>query len=674
MNLLQLNQGFKQYGMKVLFDNARFAVNEGEHVGVIGPNGAGKTTLFKILVGQETLDAGELITSKTLKVGYLEQESKEPLDKSAEEHLSETSITPVWELKQLGLELGLTEKHFGVPFHELSGGYRMRMKLLSLIGKEPNLMLLDEPTNFLDLESIMALETFLQGYKGAFLLISHDREFLKRTTDHTLEVEAGDITKFPGHIDDYFEQKAQMRTILEAQAANQEAKRKSIQDFVDRFGAKATKARQAQSRMKQLDKMEKIDIKDLPVRARIKIPPPSHTGKEALTMIETDLGYETKTVISNLSLRIETGTHLGVVGFNGAGKSTLLKSLAGRIPVLKGERKLGYQVTLSYYAQHVAEDLDPNDTVFDSLQRVAHKDIKQQEILGIAGSLLFSGESVHKKVRVLSGGEKSRVALGQILLRRSPLLLMDEPTNHLDFDTVNALTEALRSYPGTVIVVSHDRSFIGRIATKILEIRDGHAEIYPGTYDDYLWSLEKGSLKKRFEKNRETDTKPAVATTAAPKKTDWSSGEAKNLNSGKSGRNSGSLSSSKNSASQPTSGTSASVSSSDAAAKAAKAFAMPAPVIVRRAEDAPHRDQTKRYQAEAKEAQRKITKTEALLATHGAKVTKINEELVVAQGARSTELSKELAWSFIETERLETDLLEAMEKLAAAETFLGGQR
>ncbi len=484
MNLLQLNQGTKQYGMKILFDNARFAINENEHVGVIGPNGAGKTTLFKILVGQEFLDSGELVTSQKLKIGYLEQESKEPLDKSAEEFLAETSITPVWELKQLGLDLGLTEQHFQVPFHELSGGYRMRMKLLSLIGKEPNLMLLDEPTNFLDLESIMALEKFLQSYKGAFLLISHDREFLKRTTDHTLEVESGEITKFPGHIDDYFEQKAQMRTILEAQAANQEAKRKTIQDFVDRFGAKATKARQAQSRMKQLEKMEKIEIKDLPVRARIKIPPPIHTGKESLSLIDADLGYETKKVISNFTLRLETGAHLGVVGFNGAGKSTLLKSLAGRIPLLSGERKLGYQVSLSYYAQHVAEDLDPNDTVFQSLERVAHKDISQQDILGIAGSLLFSGDSVQKKVRVLSGGEKSRVALGQILLRRSPLLLMDEPTNHLDFDTVNAMTEALRAYPGTVIVVSHDRSFISRIATKILEIRDGRAEIYPGTYED----------------------------------------------------------------------------------------------------------------------------------------------------------------------------------------------
>ena len=652
MNLLQLTEGFKQYGTKVLFDDARFAINEGEHVGVIGPNGAGKTTLFKILVGQEHLDSGELITSKSLKIGYLEQEAREPLDKSAEEYLTEISLTPIWELKQLGLDLGLSEKHFAVPFHELSGGYRMRMKLLSLIGQQPNLMLLDEPTNFLDLESIMALEKFLQGYAGAFLLISHDREFLKRTTDHTLEVESGEITKFPGHIDDYFEQKAQMRVILEAQAANQEAKRKHLQDFVDRFGAKATKARQAQSRVKQLEKMEKIEIKDLPVRARIKIPPPSHTGKEALSIIEADLGYETKKVISDLSLRLETGVHLGVVGFNGAGKSTLLKSLAGRLPLLSGERKLGYQVSLSYYAQHVAEDLNLDDTVLDALQSVAHKDITQQEILGIAGSLLFSGESVNKKVRVLSGGEKSRVALGQILLRRSPLLLMDEPTNHLDFDTVNALTEALRTYPGTVIVVSHDRSFIGRIATKILEIRDGRAEIYPGTYDDYLWSLEKGSLKTRFAENSVSTKTAATPPQSRGSKggVSWSAGEAKNLN--------------KNGEAEKS-------AAAAARSKAEQIFAHSEPAApIRKASEAPHRDQTKRYQAEAKEAQRKITKTEALLEAHNSKVTKLNEELAAATGTRSTELSKELAWSFVETERLEGDLLEAMEKLAAAETYL----
>lgn len=629
MNLLQLNQGLKTFGTKLLFDQARFSVNEGEHVGVIGPNGAGKTTLFKIIVGLEALDSGELVKSQKLKLGYLEQESREPLDKSAEEHLADVSLTPIWELKQLGLELGLSERHFAVPFHELSGGYRMRMKLLSLIGQEPNLMLLDEPTNFLDLESIMALERFLQDYKGAFLLISHDREFLKRTTDHTLEVESGEITKFPGHIDDYFEQKAQVRQILEAQAANQEAKRKHLQDFIDRFGAKATKARQAQSRQKQLQKMEKIEIKDLPVRARIRIPPPSHTGKETMLIEDADLGYDSKKVISKLNLRLENGAHLGVVGFNGAGKSTLLKSLAGRLPLLTGERKLGYQVSLSYYAQHVAEDLNLESTVFESLESVAQKDISRQEILAIAGSLLFSDDALQKKIKVLSGGEKSRVALGQILLRRSPLLLMDEPTNHLDFDTVNALTEALRDYPGTVIVVSHDRSFIGRIATKILEIRDGKAEIYPGTYDDYLWSLEKGSLKDRFD--GKTDDKTSDSN--------WSGGEAKDLNKAPE-----------------------SEASKTEAPAASTVASTPAPV----------RDQTRRYQAEAKEAQRKITKTEALLETHSAKVAKLNEELATATGPRSTELSTELAYAFRETERLEGDLMEAMEKLAEAETYLAG--
>ncbi len=499
MNLLQLHQGSKHFGAKILFDQAGFSLNDGEHVGVIGPNGAGKTTLFKILVGHESLDSGNLIKAQKLKIGYLEQEAHEPLNLSSEDYLIQTCIKPIWELKRLGVDLGLQEKHFQVPFHELSGGYRMRMKLLSLLGQEPDLMLLDEPTNFLDLESILALEKFLQSYKGAFLLISHDREFLRRTTDHTLEVEAGEITKFPGHIDDYFEQKAQLRQILEAQAAHQEAKRKSVMEFVQRFGAKATKARQAQSRLKSLEKMEKIEIRDLPVRARIHIPEPIHTGQETLSLIKADLGYSEKTVLTNCDLRLARGTHLGVVGFNGAGKSTLLKSLAGRIPLLKGELKWGHQVSFSYYAQHVTEELQPEDSVLDSLQKAAHHEIMAQEILNMAGSLLFSGDSVHKKVKVLSGGEKSRVALGQILLKRSPLLLMDEPTNHLDFETVEALTEALRDYSGSLVVISHDRGFIGRIASQILEIRDGRAEVYPGTYDDYLWSLEKGALRERYE-------------------------------------------------------------------------------------------------------------------------------------------------------------------------------
>jgi len=495
--LLQIYKGSKQYGPKILFEEIMLAINEGEHVGVIGPNGAGKTTLFKVLVGQESLDSGQVTKTQGLRIGYLEQESEWSLDLSSEEYLEQNCTKPIWDLKQIGKTLGLFEEHFQSPLRALSGGYRMRMKLLYLIGVEPHLMLLDEPTNFLDLESILALENFLQGYRGAFLLISHDREFLRRTTESTLEVESGNVTKFPGHIDDYFEQKAQLRGILEAQAANNDAKRKQVQDFVDRFGAKATKARQAQSRIKQLEKMEVIEVKPLAVRARIQIPEPVHTGKEILSYENASFGYPNKTVLTQINLRLERGSRLGVVGFNGAGKSTLLKTLAGRLAPLVGEGKLGYQVTLSYFAQHVAEELDMNDSVLDCLQKAAHRDIKAQEILNLAGSLLFSGGDVDKKVKVLSGGEKARVALGQMLLKKSPLLIMDEPTNHLDFDTVEALTNALAHFAGTLIVVSHDRSFIRRVSNKILEIRDGHAEVYPGTYDDYVWSLEKGILKER---------------------------------------------------------------------------------------------------------------------------------------------------------------------------------
>ncbi|OYZ17688.1 MAG: ABC transporter ATP-binding protein [Bdellovibrio sp. 28-41-41] len=609
MNLLQLYAGSKQYGPKILFQDARFSINEGDHVGVIGPNGAGKTTLFKILAGLETLDSGELIKSKKLVIGYLEQEAKEPGNLSAEEYLEESCITPVWELKALGLDLGLSEHHFRSTFQQLSGGYRMRMKLLQLIGRQPNLMLLDEPTNFLDLESILTLEKFLQGYKSAFLLISHDREFLKRTTEHTLEVESPDITKFPGHIDDYFEQKAQLRTILEAQAANQDNKRKSIQDFIDRFGAKATKARQAQSRMKMLDKMEKIDIKDLPVKA----PPPIHTGKETLQLTNANLGYGDKTIVANCQVRLERGDHLGVVGFNGVGKSTLLKSLSGRLPLVSGELKLGYQVSLSYYAQHVSEDLLPDDTVIGSLQKMAHPDVKAQEILNLAGSLLFSGDSIQKKIKVLSGGEKSRVAIGQILLKRSPLLLLDEPTNHLDFDTVEALTEALREYPGSLVVVSHDRSFIGRIATKILEVRDGTAEVYPGTYDDYLWSLEKGALRERF---KESVTAASSATTSTEK-----------------------------------------VSSAPQTQKSSN-------------ETVSNKKGHKQLQAEKKELQRKLLKSEETLHTKTKRMDELNIEILTAKGPRVNEISKELSDCSEEAQRLEETILNFMEGIEQIDGLL----
>ena len=340
----------------------------------------------------------------------------------------------------------------------------------------------------------MVLEKFLQNYRGASLLISHDREFLRRTTDHILEVDDQDITKYNGTIDDYFEQKELLRTQLAARAMSLEEKKKQILDFVARFGAKATKASQAQSRLKVLDKMESIEIKPLPVSAKIRIPPPARTGKIVLNLKNMEMGYEEKTVLKNVNLMIAAGDHVGVVGLNGAGKSTLLKTLPGRLPPLRGTVEYGYEVTLAFFNQHVAEELNPNDTVYAALQRKAHPAVLPQEILDLAGSLLFSGDDVKKQVRVLSGGERSRVALGQVLLQKASCLVLDEPTNHLDFSTVEALTQALQTFSGSLVVVSHDRSFIRRVGTKILEIHAGQASTYPGTYDDYVWSLEKGAF------------------------------------------------------------------------------------------------------------------------------------------------------------------------------------
>ncbi|MCB0363017.1 MAG: ABC-F family ATP-binding cassette domain-containing protein, partial [Bdellovibrionales bacterium] len=397
---------------------------------------------------------------------------------------------PLWELQKWGQRMGLENHHFISPIMKLSGGYRMRCKLIGLIGQEPNLLLLDEPTNYLDLESLLVLEEFLQTFRGAFLLISHDREFLRRTTDHTLEVESGEFTKYNGHIDDYFEQKSLIREQLEKQALSREAKRKAILQFAARFGAKATKARQVQSRLKQLNKMDSIDITPLAIGATIPISTPVRTGRHVLTTNNLSIGYEEKTLLSGVEFSLERSDHVGIVGLNGAGKTSLLKALAGILPPQKGEIKWGHGVSIGYYAQHVAEELDEGDSVYEALMRKAHPDIIPQQARDLAGALLFSGADIDKRIKVLSGGEKARVALGQILLKRSPLLLLDEPTNHLDFHTVEALTQALQSYEGALIVVSHDRSFIGRLAKKIIEIKDGQVLLYPGSYEEYVWSQQ----------------------------------------------------------------------------------------------------------------------------------------------------------------------------------------
>ncbi len=524
-NLLQIQNGHKAFGAQVLFDEATFAVNTGEHVGVIGPNGAGKTTLFKILINDERLDEGQVIRSQAMRLGYLSQHDNWTAEETGDSYLERICRIPVWQAKAAGRELQVRDEIFAKPIMSLSGGYRMRIKLIGLLGMDPNIMLLDEPTNYLDLETTLLLERFLQTYEGAFLLISHDREVLRRTTDHILEVEGGEIIKYSGNIDDYFEQKELLRTQLSAKAQNQAIKRKAIMDFVNRYGAKATKARQAQSKLKSLQKMETIEFKAVPIKAAIHIPDPAHVGKQVLKLEAAEFGYQAdgvlKKVLRDVNVEIKRGDHVAVVGLNGAGKSTLLKGLAGTLAPLKGKRELGYQVELAIFNQHVIEILNPNHTVYQSLEEVTEFSTTPQEIRAMAGSLLFSADHIEKKVKVLSGGEKSRVALGRILLQKVPLLLLDEPTNHLDFETVEALTQALTKYKGTLVVVSHDRSFIRRVGTKILEVSDGQVLVYPGTYDEYVWSLqqklaaEDSPMPASREKSKNISSSPLASSPKA---------------------------------------------------------------------------------------------------------------------------------------------------------------
>ena len=491
-NLLQLQNGNKSFGLKTLFADARVSINEGEHIGVIGPNGAGKTTLFKILVGLDSLDQGEIIRSTKLRIGYLEQEAHEPINKSAEDYLEVTATKPLWELKALGKSLGLSDFHFAQTFHQLSGGYRMRMKLLALIGREPNLMLLDEPTNFLDLESVMALENFLQSYDGAFLLISHDREFLRRTTEHTLEVEQGEITKFPGNIDDYFEQKAMLREVLEAQVAHQEAKRKRIEDFVARFGAKATKAKQVQSRIKELEKIERIEIPPEEKTIHFSFPQPKPSGRVVAEFRDVSKSYGDKLVLSQVNFAIERHDRVALVGVNGAGKSTLIKLLAGAEALTGGSYTLGHNAMPDYFAQDQYKELDPSARMLDDLMAVANGKTVT-ELRSLLGCFLFSEDDVYKPIGVLSGGERNRYALARLLLNPSNFLLLDEPTNHLDMRAKDVLLHALEEFTGTVVFVSHDRYFIDKLATRVFEIEGGRVQVYPGNYEDYLYRKAGGA-------------------------------------------------------------------------------------------------------------------------------------------------------------------------------------
>jgi len=497
--LLQISKLRKGYGGRTLFEDATATFGEKQKIAVVGRNGAGKSTLFRIITGEEEADAGDVIRSGDLRLAYLEQKDPFSPEEGVLEFLQRYTDREDWECGKIAGRFHLKNELLERTIGSLPGGYQMRVKLAAMLLQEPNFLLLDEPTNYLDLNTLILLENFLRSWNGGFLVISHDREFLKRTTEHTLEVEGGDVFLYPGDLEEYFEFKQEQREQALAYNKNVEARRKELQTFVDRFRAKASKATQAKSKAKQLEKLETIEIGTKLKTVRMRIPEPEGQGNKkglALRAENLAIGYKDpeRVVADGIDLEIERGAHVAVLGENGQGKSTLLKTLAGRLDPLGGSFQWTGAVRAAYYAQHVYANLDPKADVFTTLERAAAPGINKQQILEMAGSFLFRGEDTQKPVSVLSGGERARLSLAGLLLGRSEVLLLDEPTNHLDFETVEALGEALRNYSGAVFFVSHDRTFVSLSATQILEVADGEITRYPGRYDEYVDSLQKRLL------------------------------------------------------------------------------------------------------------------------------------------------------------------------------------
>ena len=524
-SLLQISKLKKSYGARTLFEDATASFGERQKIGVVGRNGAGKSTLFRILLEQEEADSGEVIRSRDLRLGYVEQHAPFEPDESVLDFLKRYTGREGWECGKVAGRFALKGAYLEAPVSQLAGGYQMRVKLAAMLLGEPNLLLLDEPTNYLDLNTLLLLEQFLSDFNGAYLVISHDREFLKRTCDHTLEVENGDVFLYPGDLEEYFAFKTEQEELKIQLNRNTEARRKELQTFVERFRAKASKAAQARSKAKQLEKLETIEIGKQLRSVVINLPPAGGRSKVALRVEDLTIGYaggqlsdESITVASDIQFVVERGARVAVLGANGQGKSTLLKTLAGKLRPLGGEFRWTESLQLGFYAQHVYEAgvLDPSIDVFTALEQAASPGTSRQAILNMAGSFLFSGNDVDKRIGTLSGGERARVCLAGILLGGCQVLLLDEPTNHLDFDTVEALGTALRGWDGTVLFVSHDRTFVKLAATQILEASEGSVRFYAGAYDEYVYSLsqrlnaesrEAPELKPRLE-SRPADAAP----------------------------------------------------------------------------------------------------------------------------------------------------------------------
>jgi ATP-binding cassette subfamily F protein 3 len=520
----------KSYGGQLLFRDLSWRIAERERIGLVGPNGAGKTTICRILAGVDDPDTGRVSHGRAVTVGYLPQEVAgavagsvlaEALAGFAEVWALERELEDVARALETAPSEALTRRYGDVqhrfealggyrlenqakailtglgfradelarPLVEFSGGWRMRAALARLLLLAPSLLLLDEPTNHLDLEALAWLESFLAGYDGTVVVVSHDRYFLNRMVTSIAELGPAGLTVYPGDYDDYLVEREARHELLEAQARNQAKRIEEIERFIERFRYKASKARQVQSRVKMLAKVDRIEVPGAARRIHFKFPEPPRTGRRVATLTAVHKAYGANVVYRGIDFAVERGDRVALVGENGAGKSTLLKILAGALPFERGERALGAHVAVHYYAQHQLDALTPANSALDEIIAAA-PDLPHTRLRTILGAFLFSGDAVDKKVSVLSGGEKARLALAKMLVRPAALLCMDEPTNHLDLASREVLEDALALFPGTIVFISHDRYFINRIATSVLHVHHGVLTRYLGTYDDFLSALE----------------------------------------------------------------------------------------------------------------------------------------------------------------------------------------
>ncbi|MFN6145930.1 MAG: ABC-F family ATP-binding cassette domain-containing protein [Planctomycetota bacterium] len=548
--MLTLHGVSKSYGDRVLFADAALQVNTGDRIGLVGPNGAGKSTLFGLILGDEPADEGRIVRDRDATIGFLPQESAPVGDESVVEIAC--AISPdfvalmrkvkAWDqghpaeaahpedlhddvherfheqngymveakAKQILAGLGFKPEHFDRPAKELSGGWVMRAHLARLLVQEPDLLMLDEPTNHLDLESLLWFQQYLQGYPGAILVISHDREFLNELVTAIVEIRNKKLVRFTGNYDRYLVQRDAADAQQLAAFKTQQKEIAHLQAFVDRFKAKASKASQAQSKLKQIERIERVEA---PVaddkKVGFRFPQPIRSGQRVIWLAGVHFAYGQTPVYRGVDLEVERGERIVLVGPNGAGKSTLLKLLADKLQPQKGERGLGHNVSVGYYSQYRVDMLKPERTVLAEALDTEAK-VTEQQVRTLLGSFLFSGDAVFKKVDVLSGGEKSRLALVKLLLSPPNLLLMDEPTTHLDMGSIDALVDALKQFEGTLVFISHDVHFIRSLANKVLHVANGVLTPYLGDYAFYL-------QKTKAESARAALTAGGVGGKAAPK-------------------------------------------------------------------------------------------------------------------------------------------------------------